>query len=359
MRMRNVAHHAVSLAVPHEATGGGGIHGGNPTTPWGREESQSTEERERARLHAELDAKLDAERRAGIASDLDAAARQSAAGSGGGAARSSASGAAVSFARGSAAKWGELSGSDRSTPRDVANVRMGAKVVDPFLDLLGESMKGPSADIRAPELQEAVRAARERTRQRQPRASDEPDERKASTSSSSAWAARKARTFSRDRGHRRDGGRAAGHVGGGDAADASSDRAGSESLSTKGHHRRIAAEMSEKRERRRQKKKAEAASHVGGWAQAHKSIYEQLSSLPSVGPPIFPQAWTAGDVARGNAKQLKRAYHRAAAKLHPDKVADLPEAAQALAEELFKSIGEAYQKEVKRIEENPNPTYKV
>ncbi len=116
------------------------------------------------------------------------------------------------------------------------------------------------------------------------------------------------------------------------------------------HHQRIAAEVREKQQQRRQKKKEEAASHVDGWAHAHASIYEQLAALPQVGPPIFPEAWTAGAVARGDLKSLKRAYHRAAAKLHPDKVQSLPLASQALAEELFKALGEAYAKELKALE---------
>ena len=108
--------------------------------------------------------------------------------------------------------------------------------------------------------------------------------------------------------------------------------------------------MGAKREKRKQKRKEEAAGHVGEWASAHRSVYEQLASLPEIGPPIFPEAWSAGEVTRGNARQLKRAYHRAAAKLHPDKLVDLPVSAQALAEELFKALGDAYKKELARIE---------
>ena len=47
---------------------------------------------------------------------------------------------------------------------------------------------------------------------------------------------------------------------------------------------------------------------------------------------------------------MRRAYHRAAARVHPDKVRDLPVAAQALAEELFKALGEAHTKEQARLE---------
>ena len=124
-------------------------------------------------------------------------------------------------------------------------------------------------------------------------------------------------------------------------------------MGARAHHRRIANEMGEKAQARKQKKKEEAASHVGGWTLAHATIYEQLASLPQIGPPIFPEAWTAGDVRKGDIKSLRKAYHRAAARLHPDKVRDLPLNAQALAEELFKALGEAFKKEVAAIEEGP------
>ena len=55
----------------------------------------------------------------------------------------------------------------------------------------------------------------------------------------------------------------------------------------------------------------------------------------------------------GDLKSLRKAYHRAAARLHPDKVHGLPLNAQALAEELFKALGEAFNKEVAAIEQGP------
>ena len=81
---------------------------------------------------------------------------------------------------------------------------------------------------------------------------------------------------------------------------------------------------------------------------------EQLASLPLIGPPIFPEGWGAGTVVPGDAKSLRKAYHKATAKCHPDKTRDLPLIAQALAEELFKAMGEAYQKELARLEARGN-----
>jgi curved DNA-binding protein CbpA len=52
----------------------------------------------------------------------------------------------------------------------------------------------------------------------------------------------------------------------------------------------------------------------------------------------------------GDAKSLRKAYHRAAARLHPDKVSGHPLAAQAMAEELFKALGASYQKELQALE---------
>ena len=117
------------------------------------------------------------------------------------------------------------------------------------------------------------------------------------------------------------------------------------------HHRKIAAEHGERVAQRKQKKKEEASGKVSTWAAAHGNIYEQLASLPMIGPPLFPEAWSAGSVAHGDAKSLRRAYHRATAQIHPaDKVSEHPLTAQALAEELFKALGESYQLERKRIE---------
>ena len=57
----------------------------------------------------------------------------------------------------------------------------------------------------------------------------------------------------------------------------------------------------------------------------------------------------APPLARGDAPALKKAWHRLAARLHPDKVANLPVGAQVLAEEVFKQLSIAVQKETERL----------
>ena len=51
-----------------------------------------------------------------------------------------------------------------------------------------------------------------------------------------------------------------------------------------------------------------------------------------------------------SASQLRKAYHKCAARLHPDKVQGESVQVRALAEELFKALGEAYAAETGRLE---------
>ena len=51
----------------------------------------------------------------------------------------------------------------------------------------------------------------------------------------------------------------------------------------------------------------------------------------------------------GDASALKRQYHRLAARLHPDKVRDRPLNVQVAAEEVFKLLSIAYNKEMERL----------
>jgi hypothetical protein len=373
-------------------SGGGGVKG------------LSVEEMERRRLHAEVDARCDAQRHAAMAAELDKALPEGARGGGarakGGVGGAKGGGGTKGGACGACGAFLD-SDSDRSTPRGngAAKLRDGRSSgrsgqdspvnADPFLDLLGETVKARTADIESDALKAAVRAARksmavggaEPARPKQAAYDADGDEAAADGESASKQQQQqqpqqRGRGKRRERGKRggdadgkradsdgegrrrdaKDGNRGGGNRGGGDGGggggggDGGGGGGGGEKASDKTHHRKIAAEVGAKREKRKQQKKEEAAGHVDGWAQSHASVYEQLSALPAIGPPIFPESWTAGEVTKGDAKLLKRAYHRAAAKLHPDKVADLPVAAQALAEELFKALAEAYQKEVARIE---------
>jgi hypothetical protein len=282
----------------------------------------SKEDEERRRMHTELDARLDEQKAVGMVADLEAALPSTlprTAGGGGTRPTAPPSGCSSSFggrgagARAPPAGSKSFGGGRRTREEDVAparDVEVGEKVADPFLDILAQTAKAPQD---AAELRRAARESR---------------------------AAEAAREHTRGRSARRGDGGGGGGGGGEDGAHPRERRQKS----------RAAADGASRREVRRQRKKDEAAQHVTGWAQAHKSVYEQLASLPAIGPPIFPDGWTPGNAKPGDAKALRRAYHKATAKCHPDKTRDLPLNAQALAEEIFKALGGSYQKEMARLE---------
>ena len=380
--------------VPH---GCGGVQPPAPPTVTGVPVMVTPEEAERLRLHQELDRRLEHERAKRMSADLDIAARMQGQPARSGGRPKPGSGGARGGASGPGA-IAEYLDSERSTPRAAGEGGGSARggndgsagvagvAGDPLLDVLAglapvapAAPAAPIADATA-NATAARRAARKAPaarehgghgdRRRGSRPEDDEDHfdersprrersgrrRKGGGREGGGGRGRRERADQEDRrgieeeaGGSRDGGGSRDRGGGGGQQQQGQRDRASVSPEDRRHHRRIAAEMSEKREKRKHRKKEEAAQHVDGWAQAHGSIYEQLASLPQIGPPIFPEAWTAGDVPRGDAKKLKRAYHRAAARVHPDKVHDLPVSAQALAEELFKALGEAYQKEVKRI----------
>ena len=284
---------------------------------------------ERARLHAELDAKLDRkqamEKKARMESDLEVAARLQSPSAelparkneraNGGRTKPCSNNCGSHTTQCGGAN-GDVSAG--STPRDVEErVCVGKRVDDPFLNLMAQSSKTSTAAGRA---DRSVPKTDGRTSGRRSSKSG-GSSRGADDSRGAAGAASSHSRDQPDRSHARS------------------------------HHRKIAAEMGAKREERTRRKKEEAAQHVGGWATAHASIYDQLASLAQLGPPLFPpQSWSLGEVTRGDVKQLRRAYHKAAARLHPDKVRELPDGAKALAEELFKALSDGYHKEVHRIE---------
>lgn len=269
---------------------------------------------ERARLHAELDAKLDRkkalEKKARVEQDLEIAAScQSSSPVLPNRNRQADHGASMSTNCGASHR----AESADSTPRDMEqHVSVGKRVDDPFLNLMAQTSTKPTVAGHA-------------------KPDGKPSGRRSSKSGGCSRSANDACGRA---------GAASSH------GSTQPDRAHARS-----HHRKIAAEMGARREERTRRKKEEAAQHVGGWANAHTSIYEQLASLAQLGPPLFPpQSWSLGEVTRGDLKQLRRAYHKAAARLHPDKVRELPDGAKALAEELFKALSDGYHKEVHRIE---------
>ena len=73
------------------------------------------------------------------------------------------------------------------------------------------------------------------------------------------------------------------------------------------------------------------------------------------GPPLFPSEWSVGTVVEGDSTRLRKAYHRAAARLHPDKVRGHPLAVRVTAEELFKVMSAAHERELRRLQEGLPP----
>jgi hypothetical protein len=112
----------------------------------------------------------------------------------------------------------------------------------------------------------------------------------------------------------------------------------------------MAQEDARKQEARLQKAKQEAARRIKIWQEKHRDIYSLLESLRGFGPPLFPKDPLGGATLERNARSLRKAYHKCAARLHPDKVHGESVQARALAEELFKALGEAYAAESSRLE---------
>ena len=111
-----------------------------------------------------------------------------------------------------------------------------------------------------------------------------------------------------------------------------------------------AQEDARKLEARLQKAKQEAARRIKIWQEKHRDIYSLLESLRGFGPPLFPKDPLGGATLERNARSLRKAYHKCAARLHPDKVHGESVQVRALAEELFKALGEAYTAETSRLE---------
>ena len=83
--------------------------------------------------------------------------------------------------------------------------------------------------------------------------------------------------------------------------------------------------------------------------RAQGSIYLMLQNL-HLFTDLFAADPLGGErAAHGDAKALKKQYHKLAAKLHPDRHTASAPLVQVQAEELFKMLGDAYAKEQARI----------
>lgn len=123
------------------------------------------------------------------------------------------------------------------------------------------------------------------------------------------------------------------------------------SMSSRFRRRQQQKEAGDKKEAKLQRAKAEASKRVGAWAETHRhDIYALLQSLRSFGPPLFAKDPLGSSGVEREAKSLRKAYHKVAARLHPDKVRGESVHVQALAEELFKVLGELFKAELARLE---------
>lgn len=111
---------------------------------------------------------------------------------------------------------------------------------------------------------------------------------------------------------------------------------------------RAQREADEQQERVRHRLQAERLL-VQWQARTQGDVYAMLGSC-ALFTDLFSNDPLGGKpVPRGDAAALKKAWHKLAARLHPDRQRQNPTASQVLAEEVFKKLSLAYQKEAERL----------
>ena len=103
----------------------------------------------------------------------------------------------------------------------------------------------------------------------------------------------------------------------------------------------------------REVKRAQADQLLARWQERHRGdVYAMMGSAK-----LFTDIFGSADplsgltLTKGDAVSLKKAWHKLAAKLHPDRQRGNETATQVLAEEVFKALTMAYTKEAERIEQ--------
>ena len=116
-------------------------------------------------------------------------------------------------------------------------------------------------------------------------------------------------------------------------------------------------------QKEREHKKTAATRLLKQWMErTNGDVYEMMLSCKlftdifPMGDPLAAAAAGGGGggpgpplLTRGDGTSLKKAWHKLAAKLHPDRQRNNDTATQVLAEEVFKALTLAYQKEAQRL----------
>ena len=110
----------------------------------------------------------------------------------------------------------------------------------------------------------------------------------------------------------------------------------------------LAAQEVEQRERERNKLAADRLLKEWG-SRTRGNVYEMMRSAHCFTDVFKGDPLEGTRLVEGDASSLKKCYHRLAARLHPDRQQGNPTATRVLAEEIFKELSIAFQKEASAI----------